>query len=162
MEDCGLFLSCSKAEIHFAVIHDSCCGHIWFPYRSMDDIGVCAWCWEGDGSSIHKRCKFPVTSLLRPGAVVPPTFCWLCLLLRSGDTIGCYGVILAMIGPRTTQELISPFQAVNSLFGYMYAVVGLRTVLEWGWGLGLLEKPGVFGNETDRARGLSFFSTIPE
>ena len=46
--------------------------------------------------------------------------------------VGCYGVILATIGPRTTQELLSPVQAVNSLFGCMYAMVGLRSVLEWG------------------------------
>jgi len=31
-----------------------------------------------------------------------------------------------------------------------------------GWGLEFLEKPGVFGNHTDRARGLAFFSTTPE
>ena len=39
---------------------------------------------------------------------------------------------LAMMGPRMTQELLSPVQAVNSLFGCVYAVVGLRTMLEWG------------------------------
>ena len=47
-------------------------------------------------------------------------------------TVGCYGVVFAMIGPRMTQELFSPVQVVNSLFCCVYAVVGLRTVLEWG------------------------------
>ena len=61
-----------------------------------------------------------------------------------------------------TQGSIFPVQAVNHLFGYVYAVVGLLTVLEWGRGLGLLDKPGVFGNHTDRARGLAFFSTTLE
>ena len=47
-------------------------------------------------------------------------------------TIGCYGVVLAMIGPRTTREFLSPVEDVNILFGYVYAVVGIWTVLEWG------------------------------
>ena len=33
---------------------------------------------------------------------------------------------------------------------------------EQGWGIGLLDKPSVFGNHTDIARGLDFFSTTPE
>ena len=37
-----------------------------------------------------------------------------------------------------------------------------RLCKEQGWGLGLLDKPGVFGNHTNRARGLDFFSTTPE
>ena len=50
-----------------------------------------------------------------------------------------------MIGPRMTQELLSPIQAMNSLFGCVYAVVGLRAVLEWGCGLCLLEKTVCLG-----------------
>ena len=33
---------------------------------------------------------------------------------------------------------------------------------EQGWGLGLLHKPGVFGNHIDKARELAFFSTTPK
>ena len=41
--------------------------------------------------------------------------------------------------------IVFPIQAVNHLFDYVYAVVGLRTMLEWGGGLGLLDKLGMFG-----------------
>ena len=41
-----------------------------------------------------------------------------------------------------------------------WLVLGLCWVQ--GWGLEFLEKPGVVGNHTDRARGLAFFSTTPE
>ena len=64
-------------------------------------------------------------------AVVSPYFVG-CVVSTCWDVVGCYGVILAMIGPRTTQEFLSHVQAVNSLFGCVYAVVGPRTVLEWG------------------------------
>ena len=66
-----------------------------------------------------------------------------------------------MIGPRMTQELISPVQAVNSLFYYGYAVVGIRDVWSGieGW---VCLKNLVFGSHTDRVRSLAFFSTTPE
>ena len=87
-----------------------------------------------------------------------------------------------MIGPRITQEsnflVIAAYypnchlgcfvvfdflpRAVNCLLSCLYAVVGLWTVLEWERRLGMLDKPGVFGNHIDRARGLAFFSTTPE
>ena len=41
--------------------------------------------------------------------------------------VGSYWVVLATIGPRTTQELFFPIQAVNRLFDCVYAVVGLWT-----------------------------------
>ena len=44
---------------------------------------------------------------------------------------GCGGVVLAMIGPRTTQGLSSPVQVVKFLFGCRKEAVGLRTVLGW-------------------------------
>ena len=44
--------------------------------------------------------------------------------------VGCYGFVLAMIGPRMTQGLLSPIHAVNGLFGCLYTVVGPRTMLE--------------------------------
>ena len=48
---------------------------------------------------------------------------------------------------------------MNHLCDYVYAVVGPWTVVGAGMGLGLLNKPGVFGNHTDRARGMDSFST---
>ena len=42
---------------------------------------------------------------------------------------------MATIGTRTTQGLEFPVQAMNCFFGYMHAVVGLWTVLEWDEGL---------------------------
>ena len=53
-------------------------------------------------------------------------------------------------------------QAVNRLCDCVYAVVGLRTMLGVGMGAWFLDKLGVFGNHTDRARGIAFFSTTPE
>ena len=44
----------------------------------------------------------------------------------------------------------------------MRAMVGIWTMLGENMGLGLLDKLGVFGNHTDRARGMDFFSTTPE
>ena len=77
---------------------------------------------------------------MEPGAEVFPTLFVVvvspyfvgCVVSMFWATIGCYGFVLATLGPRTTQELFSPVQVMNSLFGCMYAVVGLRTVLEWG------------------------------
>ena len=45
--------------------------------------------------------------------------------------VGCgyYRDVLAMIGPRMTQELDFPARAVNRLFCSVYAVVGLQTIL---------------------------------
>ena len=42
---------------------------------------------------------------------------------------------MATIGPRMTQRLNFPAQAMSCLFCCVYAVVGLRIVLEWGEGL---------------------------
>ena len=56
------------------------------------------------------------------------------MLLHFGTTVGFFGVVLATIGPRMTQELLFPIQAVNRLGDYVYAVVGLWTVLEAGMG----------------------------
>ena len=42
---------------------------------------------------------------------------------------------MATIGPRTTQGSDFPSQVVSCLFCCIYAVVGLRTVLEWSEGL---------------------------
>ena len=88
-----------------------------------------------------------------------------------------------MIGPITTQESNFPVRAmyypnchlvfvrwcffffpraVNCLFSCVCVVVGIWTVLEWEWRLGMLDKPGVFGSLINRARGLDFFSTTPE
>ena len=51
---------------------------------------------------------------------------------------------------------------MNRLFGCIYAVVGLRTVLERDEGLVCLINLGVFWSHTDGARGLDFFSTTPK
>ena len=69
---------------------------------------------------------------------------------------------MATIGPRMTQGSNFLVQTINHLFCCMYVVVGLWTVLEWERGLGLLDKPGVFGSHKDRLKGLDFFSTTPE
>ena len=113
-------------------------------------------------SLILRAVYFPVASMLRSGLMFSPQFVAWCGFLFVWFAMDSYWVVLAMIGPRTTQGLDFPVQAVNCLFCCMYAVVGLQTVLEWGWGLDLLDKPGVFGSHTDRARGLAFFSTTPE
>ena len=76
-------------------------------------------------------CKFPVASMLRTDCCFPHVLL-VVFAVMFWDAIGCYGVVLAMIGPRMTQELLSLVQAVNGLFGCMYAVVGLLTLLEWG------------------------------
>ena len=68
---------------------------------------------------------------------------------------------MATIGPRTI-VIDFPCQAVNTLFCCMYAVVGLYIVLEWDEGLVCLINLGVFGSQTDRARGLAFFSKASE
>ena len=87
-------------------------------------------------------------------AVEPITFWPCCRLLW---------VALATIGPRTTQgSIFSPVQAVNSLFAACMQWLVFRLFLEWGWGISLLHNPSVFGNHTDRARGLAFFFTTPE
>ena len=72
-----------------------------------------------------------MASLLKTDCCFPHIWLFV-FVVTFWATIGCYGVVLAMIGPRTTQELFSPIQDVNSLFGCVYAVVGFQTVLEWG------------------------------
>ena len=47
--------------------------------------------------------------------MVFPTLFVAVVPLRFGAAIGCYGVVLATIGPRTTQELISPCPSCESL-----------------------------------------------
>ena len=88
----------------------------------------------GFSSSIFGLCNFLVVSLLRPGLFFSPC-CSLLLVHYILVFCGYYGVVLATLGPRTTQGSILPVQAVNHLSDYVYAVVGLRTVLEWDEGL---------------------------
>ena len=114
---------------------------------------------------------FPLPSLdcviFPSGSIVENKFLfshvgWLCLPLHFGAIVGFFGVILAMIGPRTTQELFS----ISKLW-----IACLTACMQWlvfglcrkqGWGIGLLDKLGVFGKHTNRARGLDFFSTTPK
>ena len=49
-------------------------------------------------------------------------------LYRVVSAVGCWGFVLAMIGPRTTQGFSTPVQAVKCLFGYRKAAVGLWTM----------------------------------
>ena len=72
-----------------------------------------------------------MASLLRMDCCFPHVFL-VVFSVMFWAAIGCYGVILATIGPRTNQEFLSPVQDMNSLFGYMYAMVGIRTMLECG------------------------------
>ena len=76
-------------------------------------------------------CVFLATSLLRPGLLFSPHYSFV---------MGYYWVILATIGPRMTQGSYFPSQVVSCLFCCIYAVVGLRTVLEWSEGLVCLIK----------------------
>ena len=83
------------------------------------------------------------------------------LLIHFETTVNFLGVILATIGPRKTQESFS-LSKLYLLIDCMHAMVGFELCWEQGWGLGLLDKPGVFGNHTNRARDLDFFSTTLE
>ena len=76
-------------------------------------------------------CVFPIVSVLRSGLLFSPRFVVWCGFFFVLVCCGYYWVVLATIGPRTTQESYFPTQAVNRLFCYVYAVVGLRTVLAW-------------------------------
>ena len=78
-------------------------------------------------------------------------------LYRVVSVVGYCGVILAMIGPRTTQGSISPVPAMNSLFCCGYAVVGLWTVWSGieGW---VCLRNLVFGSYTNIVRCLASFS----
>ena len=136
---------------------------VWFLYRFC---GLCI-CfsfpgWDSDLLSNSSGCVFSRCFSVEIGAVVFPTILFVVVPVTFWAAVDSYWVVLAMIGPRTTQGSDFLVQAVNCLFCCMYAVVGLRTELEWGWELGLLDKLGVFGSHIDRARGLVFFSITPE
>ena len=75
--------------------------------------------------------------------------CNLCLLIHFGDC--CNSLGSHFLGLSCNSRLIACVQ---------WLVSGL--CWEQGWGLGLLDKPGVFGNYIDRARELAFFSTTTE
>ena len=89
-----------------------------------------------------------------------PPCCKLCALIRSVACCNSLGVILATIGPRTTQELFPLLSCNCCLIDSMQWLV-FRLCREQGWGLVCLIKL-VAGNHTDRARGLAFFSITPE
>ena len=55
------------------------------------------------------------------------------LLIRFETAVICLGVVLAMIGPRMTQESFSLFK-LWQLIDCMCAMAGLRTVLGAGMG----------------------------
>ena len=69
-----------------------------------------------------------MASIVQNGLLFP-TFAG-CVYFTFWDCCKLFGVVLATIGPRMAQEIVFPIQAMNRLCECMYAVVGLRTVLE--------------------------------
>ena len=112
------------------------------------------------------------------GCVFPVVFSGEIVVVVFPMSVGCCWVVLATLGPRTTLgspclawavyhhfgcsnvSFSSPEMWINWFF-YVCEVVGLWTVLEWEWRLGVLDKPSVFGSLIDRARGLPLFNTPP-
>ena len=82
---------------------------------------------EPDFSLPSSDCVSFLSDFIVENAILFPHISWLCMPLNFGAVVGCFGVVLATIGPRMAQELFFPIQAVNRLFDCVYAVVGLRT-----------------------------------
>ena len=143
-----------KGHSHFSVV--------WcFPYRFVACVYVFPMpSWEPGFPLPSSDCViFPGGFIVENGLLFSHVG-WLCLPLHFGAVVGCFGVILATIGPRTSQELFS----LSKLW-----IACLTVCMQWlvfelcwnqGWGLSFLDKLGVFGNHTDRARGMAFSTTL--
>ena len=71
--------------------------------------------------------------------------------------------VLTKLSPRFCSMVFSFLPQSSELLDFsVYVVVGIWTILEWEWRIGLLDKIGVFGCLIYRARGMDFFSTPPK
>ena len=136
---------------------------VCFPYRFVACVYVFPLPDREPGFSLpFSDCvSLPGGFIVENGLLFPPHFvgCVCCYIL------GCCRLLWSRFGhdrAKNDSGIVFLAQAVNRLCDCVYALVGLRTVLGAGMGLGLLDKLGVFGNHTDRARELDFFSTTPE
>ena len=61
-------------------------------------------------------CNFP-SGFVVQGRLLFPQISWLCLLIHFGATVGCYGIVFTIIGPRTIQGFFFPVKSWIALEG---------------------------------------------